>query len=74
MMSKRKMLQLKSISYDNRQLLHERIVARNTRLADTRYIFEIEWANLELCSKSPYNTGGKLWNELPRHTQDLNTK
>ena len=74
MLSKRRMLQLMSIFYDNRQqLLHERTVARNTRLAD-RYIFEIERANLELYSKSPYNIGGKLWNELPRHTQDLNTK
>ena len=71
MLYTRRMLQLMCIMYSNRwQLMHERIVLRNTRLAD-KYIFEISRANLGLYSK---NIGGTFWNELPRHIQDLNTK
>ena len=71
---KRRMLQLLCIMYDLRQgSMYKRDSNFATRAGD-RYIFEISRANLELYSKSPYCTGAKFWNDLPKQYQDLRTK
>ena len=74
MLDKRRMVQLMNIIYETRlQLLNERVVVRNTRQAE-KYIFDINRVNLELYSRSPYHIGPRIWNNLPKNIQDLNTK
>ena len=74
MLSKRRMLQLLSIIYDNATRLRpDRVVLHNTRLANKNNI-EIHMANTQLYSRSPYYIGGKIWNSLPIQTQELKTK
>ena len=74
MLQKRRMLQLMNMMYENRvNMNYERAVTRNTRQTD-KYTFETNIVNLELYSKSPYYIGSKIWNNLPRHVQDLSTK
>ena len=51
---------------------YERAVTRNTRQTD-KYTIGKNIVNLELYSRSPYYIGGKIWNNLSRHVQDLST-
>ena len=74
MLGKRRMLQLLSIIYDIAPRLRpDRAVLHNTRQANKSNI-EIRFANTQLYSRSPYCIGGKIWNDLPKCTQELRTK
>ena len=54
-----------------RPWLHEN--ALNTRNADKK-AFATEVPNLSVYSNSPFYTGSKLWNDLPKFIQSLETK
>ena len=74
MLDKRRMSQLLIILYENRLQLPGNVnMLHNTRQA-IKSNFDIKRANTELYSKSPFCIGGKFWNNLPKQTQDLNTK
>ena len=74
MLDKRRMAQLLVILYENRfKYLRQVDRPQNTRQA-IKSNFEIKRVNIELYSKSPYCIGGKFWNNLPKQTQDLETK
>ena len=74
MLQKRRMLQLLCIIYDIVSTSsQDRVIVHNTRLA-TKNNVNIVRANTQLYSKSPYTVGGQIWNNLPRVTQELNSK
>ena len=74
MLNKRRMTQLLCIFYDNITTFKPvRNMVHNTRLAEKHNI-DICRANTQLYTKSPFNVGGHIWNQLPRATQELTSK
>ena len=66
------MMQLLCIIYDIVSK-SQKMTVRNTRLATKRNV-DINRANTQLYSKSPYVIGGQIWNNLPRFVQELDSK
>ena len=74
MLYKRRMLQLQSIIYDIAPTLNQgRVVLQHTRLA-TKNNIDLNIANTQLYSNSPFSVGVQFWNNLPKATQELNNK
>ena len=74
LLKERRDLNLLCIMYEMKQLqLHERIGVRATRQGD-KYTFHTDIANVGAYTRSPYYTGSRLWNNLPSHIQNVQTK
>ena len=71
MLQKRRMMQLLCIIYDI-VYKSQKMTVRNTRLANKHNI-DINRANTQLYSKSPYVIGGQIWNNLPRVKRQTQT-
>ena len=67
-------LQLLNIMYALKgQSQFELIRDRNTRAAE-KYTFATNIVNLDIYARSPYFVGAKLWDNLPLHIQNIDTK
>ena len=74
LLHKRRMMLMLAIFYDNRLKFSQNVDRLHVTRQAVKNNVEIKRANTNLYSKSPFCVGGKFWNSLPKHVQDLNTK
>ena len=74
MLDQRRMLQLLAIFYDNILEFSQNVDRLHITRQAVKNNVELMRANIDLYSKSPFCVGGKFWNNLPKHIQDLKTK